>query len=114
MNRHHASTTIAVLTTIVLLASCQTRAPATDILAPVPELGHGLMQGYLNEEPPLNSAAFMPAPPEAGSAKQQADEAASEALRALEGTARWIWQRAMQICIFQPRPLSLAVRSAPK
>jgi acid phosphatase (class A) len=89
MNRHHASKTIAVLATIALLASCQTRAPATDILAPVPELGHGLMQGYLHEEPPLNSAAFMPAPPEAGSAKQQADEAASEALRALEGTARW-------------------------
>jgi len=49
----------------------------------VPELGHGLMVGYLHGEAPLNSAAFFPAPPSEGSARQQADDAASEALRSL-------------------------------
>ena len=77
--------------TLVLgtLAACQPQAPSPDILGPVPELGHGLMEGYLHGEPPLNSAAFVPPPPSEGSAKQQADDAASEALRSLEGSARW-------------------------
>ena len=77
--------------TLVLgaLAACQPQAPSLDILGPVPELGHGLMQGYLHGEPPLNSAAFVPPPPSEGSARQQADDAASEALRSLEGSARW-------------------------
>ena len=77
--------------TLVLgtLAACQPQAPSLDILGPVPELGHGLMEGYLHGEPPLNSAAFVPPPPAEGSAKQQADDAASEALRSLEGSARW-------------------------
>ena len=89
MSKQYASRFMIILATIAVVAGCQTRAPATDILAPVPELGHGLMQGYLHGEPPLNSAAFVPAPPEDGSAKQEADDAASEALRGLEGSARW-------------------------
>ena len=52
------------------LASCQPTEPPLDILGPVPELGHGLMEGYLHGEPPLNSAAFVPAPPTEGSARQ--------------------------------------------
>jgi acid phosphatase (class A) len=77
--------------TLVLgaLAACQPQPPSLDILGPVPELGHGLMEGYLQGEPPLNSAAFVPPPPSEGSASQQADDAASEALRSLEGSARW-------------------------
>ena len=71
------------------LAACQPQAPSLDIFAPVPELGHGLMQGYLHGEPPLDSAAFVPPPPSEGSARQEADDAASEALRRLEGSARW-------------------------
>ena len=71
------------------LAACQPQGPLLDILGPVPELGHGLMEGYLHGEPPLNSAAFVPPPPSEGSARQQADNAASEALRSLEGSARW-------------------------
>jgi len=71
------------------LAACQPQPPSLDILGPVPELGHGLMEGYLQGEPPLNSAAFVPPPPSEGSARQQADDAASEALRSLEGSARW-------------------------
>ena len=54
------------------LASCQPTEPPLDILGPVPELGHGLMEGYLHGEPPLNSAAFVPAPPTEGTARQQA------------------------------------------
>ena len=52
------------------LAACQPQEPSPDILGPVPELGHGLIEGYLHGEPPLNSAAFVPAPPSKGSARQ--------------------------------------------
>ena len=71
------------------LAACQPQEPPLDILGPVPELGHGLMEGYLHGDPPLNSAAFVPAPPSEGTARQQADDAASEALRSLRRSARW-------------------------
>ena len=47
------------------------------------------MEAYLHREPPLNSAEFVPPPPSEGSAKQQADDAPSEALRSLEDSARW-------------------------
>jgi acid phosphatase (class A) len=70
------------------LLACQPQAPSLDILGPVPELGHGLMEGYLQGEPPLNSAAFVPPPPSESSARQLADDAASEALRSLEGSVR--------------------------
>jgi len=80
---------IIALLTALALAACQPDNAGQDILAPVPELRHGLMQGYLHEEPPLNSAAFLPPPPASGSAKQTADDAASEAMRAFEGSARW-------------------------
>ena len=74
---------------LVALVACQPQAPLLDILGPLPELGHGLMEGYLHGEPPLNSAAFVPPPPSKGSARQQADDAASEALRSLEGSVPW-------------------------
>ena len=64
-------------------------ASDADILGPFAEIGHGLMEGYLHGEPPLNSAEFVPAPPTENSARQLADTAASEALRGLEGSARW-------------------------
>lgn len=80
---------IMTLLTALALAACQPDNAGQDILAPVPELRHGLMQGYLHEEAPLNSAAFLPPPPASGSAKQAADDAASEAMRAFEGSARW-------------------------
>jgi acid phosphatase (class A) len=74
---------------LTILAACQPQAPAPDILGPVPELTHGLMQGYLHGDAPLDSKQFVPPPPAEGSARQQADDAASEALRHLEGSARW-------------------------
>jgi len=76
------------LVSISLLA-CQQQVADMDILAPVPELRHGLIQGYLHEEPTLNSAAFLPPPPADDSAKYQADVAASDALANLEGSPRW-------------------------
>ena len=80
---------IIALLTALALAACQPDKPDQDILAPLPELRHGLMQGYLHEEPPLNSAAFLPPPPTSGSAQQAADDAASEVMRGLEGGPRW-------------------------
>jgi acid phosphatase (class A) len=74
---------------LVALGACQTKTSDMDILGPVPEIGHGLMQGYLQDEVPLDSKQFVPAPPADGSARQKADVAASEALRTLEGSARW-------------------------
>lgn len=79
----------SITAVLVALAGCQPQAPSFDILGPVPELGHGLMEGYLHGEPPLNSAAFVPPPPSENSARQKADDAASEALLSLEGSARW-------------------------
>lgn len=73
----------------IALAACQQQASDTDILGPVPELRHGLIQGYLHGEPLLNSAAFLPPPAPDNSAKYLADVAASEALASMEGSLRW-------------------------
>lgn len=77
---------------IALFASLHfspSQAETLDILGPVAELRHGLIEGYMHGEPPLNSALFVPAPPAQDSARQRADTAASEALRSLEGSPRW-------------------------
>ena len=74
---------------LLALSACQPQSPQLDLLGPVPEIGHGLMQGYLHERPPLDSVQFVPAPPADGSAREQADKAASDSLLSLEGTARW-------------------------
>ena len=60
-----------------------------DLLAPVGDVRPGLMEGFSHEQPPLNSAAFVPPPPSAGSPGQQADTAANEAAQAYRDTARW-------------------------
>ena len=59
------------------------------ILDPVPELRPGLLQGFLHGQPPLDSKAFVAAPPESGSPAQQADDADNEALQNLRDTPRW-------------------------
>ena len=61
------------------------------ILDPVPELRPGLLQGFLHGQPPLDSKAFVAAPPESGSPAQQADDADNEALQNLRDTPRWIF-----------------------
>ena len=80
---------IGLLCIVTSLTVMPSHAETLDILGPVPELRHGLIQGYMHGEPPLNSALFVPAPPAEGSARQRADTAASEALRPLEGSPRW-------------------------
>ena len=74
---------------VISVIAVSAQAETLDILGPVPELRHGLIQGYMHGEPPLNSALFVPAPPAEGSARQRADTAASESLRSLEGSPRW-------------------------
>ena len=76
--------------TLVLgtLAACQPQEPSLDILGPLPELAHGPIEGYVHGETPLNSVEFVPLPPSEGSARQPADDAATEALRSLEGSVR--------------------------
>ena len=38
-------------------------ASEVDVTAPVPEIGHGLVQGYLVDQKPIDSVAFVPSPP---------------------------------------------------
>lgn len=79
-----------LLTVVTIsLAACQSQDNDLDILAPVPELRHGLIQGYMHGEAILNSAAFLPPPPADESAKYRADVAASDDLASLEGSPRW-------------------------
>ena len=100
---------IAMLTALALTA-CQPDNASQDILAPVPELVTASC-GYLHEEPPLDSAAFLPPPPTSGSAQQAADDAASEAMRVLEGSARWTQAAVDAELHFPPRAnIQLCVR----
>ena len=64
-------------------------ASEIDVTAPVPEIGHGLVQGYLVDQKPINSVVFVPSPPEAGSQWQAADDAISQDMMKLRGSARW-------------------------
>ena len=60
-----------------------------DVLGDVGELRPGLLEGFLHGQQVLNSAAFIPAPPNAGTALEMADVAANKAVLALRGTPRW-------------------------
>ena len=64
-------------------------AAEVDVTAPAPELGHGLVQGYMHGQQPLNSAQFVPAPPEADSPRQAADNAISQSTMVFRGSPRW-------------------------
>ena len=48
-----------------------------DVLGDVGELRPGLLEGFLHGQPVLNSAAFIPAPPNKGTALEMADVACS-------------------------------------
>lgn len=58
-------------------------------MGPVGEVRPGLMEGFLHGQPPLDSAAFVPPPPSAGSPAEQADRAANQAAMSLRDTPRW-------------------------
>jgi len=59
------------------------------VTAPAPEIGHGLVQGYMHGQQPLNSVKFVPAPPQADSPRQAADNAISQSTMTLRGSPRW-------------------------
>ena len=55
---------------VTVAISCRGEVPTLDVLGEVGELRPGLLEGYLHGKPVLNSAAFLPAPPSAGSARK--------------------------------------------
>ena len=55
----------------------------------VAEIAPGLLEGYLDRAELLDSAAFVPAAPEANSARQALDTAWAERMRQLRLTPRW-------------------------
>ena len=74
---------------VMVAVSCRGELPTIDVLGEVGELRPGLLEGYLHGQPVLNSAAFLPAPPSAGSTLEMADLAANKAVLELQGTPRW-------------------------
>ena len=64
-------------------------ASEIDVTAPAADIGHGLVQGYLHDQKPINSVVFVPAPPEKDSKWQGADDAISQDTMKLRGSARW-------------------------
>ena len=64
-------------------------ASEIDVTAPAAEIGHGLVQGYLHDQKPINSVVFVPVPPEKDSKWQAADDAISQDTMKLRGSARW-------------------------
>ncbi|MEK9941363.1 MAG: phosphatase PAP2 family protein [Gammaproteobacteria bacterium] len=79
----------AALIVVALGVVTSTASAQMDVTAPAPEIGHGLVQGYLHEQKPLNSVVFVPSPPESGSPRQAADDAVTQGLMSLRGSTRW-------------------------
>ena len=57
--------------------------------ADVPEIGHGLLQGYLNKEDRPDSLQLLPAPPTLGNSDHALDNTISQRSFSLPGTPRW-------------------------
>jgi acid phosphatase (class A) len=78
---------VLALACVLVVAGCA----STELQSgptPVPEVIHGLLQGYLAQDELPDSLALVP-PPEEGSAAFARDVEAAEATFALRGTARW-------------------------
>lgn len=77
------------ISTVALLAGCQT--PPTTSPAEVGEIraGSGYLKGYLDRKLLPDSLALLPRPPAAGSAQWNVDLEAHKAARSLRGTPRW-------------------------
>lgn len=82
------NTPIAVCAICLSVLASSARAEI-DVTAPAPEIGHGLVAGYLQAEGPINSVLFVPTPPDAGSPRQAADDAVSAGALQFKGTPRW-------------------------
>ena len=72
----------------ITLAACSTTSDAPQT-AEVPEIRPGILQGYLPTDDLVESVAFVPPPPEPGSARQALDDAIAERTLTLRGSARW-------------------------
>jgi acid phosphatase (class A) len=73
---------------VAMLAACAAPLPTTNP-ADLPSPRPGLLPGYLPVQLWVNRLALRPAPPQAGSAAQAADDAAYRAAIAAKGSPRW-------------------------
>ena len=76
---------------LATLASADAHQNGDDIPRPepVPEIRHGILQGYLAREDYPDSLAMLPPPPAQGSAAEAADAAISKRLLELQDSARF-------------------------
>jgi len=82
---------VAVLATAIASADVANAEEGTVTVSgqSVVEIAPGILQGYLAEDALLDSAAFVPAAPEPGSARQALDSAWAERMRGFRDTPRW-------------------------
>jgi acid phosphatase (class A) len=71
------------------LGACGIFETEPDVPEEVEEIGHGLVEGYLDVERQLDSRVFVPPAPSEDSARQALDDAVSVNTEALRGTDRW-------------------------
>lgn len=76
----------------LLLAGCASQGIA-DTPKVVPEIGHGLLAGYVEKDALPDSLALVPAPPAEGSAAFALDQAFAQETFALRDTPRWALAR---------------------
>jgi len=77
------------LVLVCSIAACAGLETSEKVAAPVPEIMPGVLQGYLPQQPALQSVVFVPAAPQEGSARQQLDDQASAYATTLRDTPRW-------------------------
>ncbi len=93
MKRLRTLSRLAAVGMVVVLSACSSApkapTPSTDA-AQIGEIrpGSGMLNGYLERKALPDSLALLPPPPAAGSAAQEADQAAYRATRHLLGTPR--------------------------
>ena len=83
--------TAALITAPPVLAQTTTNTCETQAGSPanVPELKHGLLQGYLGKNDLPDSMALLEGPPKPGSAADALDQAKAEATFPLQASPRW-------------------------
>ena len=81
--------TLVTLLLAVSLAACTSTAKKPALPEEVPEIGHGMVQGYMSMEEQLDSKLWEPPAPTEDSPRQALDDAISANTEALRGTDRW-------------------------
>lgn len=87
--RHLTALTFAGSLLFTATVSAESQNAALSRPEPVPEVMHGILQGYLAREDYPDSLAMLPPPPAEGSAAQAADAEISERLLELHDSARF-------------------------